>query len=221
AESKQSKPGPAAERPAAVTPAVAPAVASVSVARLGEGGTTLLKHVSGMCVGPQDDPPVGEDSTILVFVECDELPARNIHLVPVDGSEALFRFQLGEQCGHPEVGEDAPAEPRLAFPADCKSTKHEFGYSKLEESDGSFALQWNGEEPLCIHPNGGSAEPQSQVELINHRSCEGGRPALRFKVEASPPGKALAAGQGVASQPAAPVAPPAKGKSKFEPFPLE
>lgn len=40
--------------------------------------------------------------------------------------------QRGRQCGHPEDS-DASAEPRLAFPADCGSTKRHEKSMKFHE----------------------------------------------------------------------------------------
>ncbi|CAE8684139.1 unnamed protein product [Polarella glacialis] len=160
--------------PAAAVPAVAP--------RAQRGKGDLLLHSSGKCVRAKE-PPSGEDSTVLVFVSCDEEPSKNIRLVAVEGSSDTFRFQLGRQCAHAEDDENAGAEPRMAFPADCKSVKHAFAYAKHAPlDDGSFLLRDAGEDPTCINPSGGSDKPEDMVELINHLNCDEGKKALRFKI---------------------------------------
>ncbi|CAK9048872.1 unnamed protein product, partial [Durusdinium trenchii] len=142
-----------------------------------------LVHISGLCVTAQDEI-TGEDSSLLVFSDCEDDPVKNVRFVAASESN-VFRFQLGRQCGHPEDGADASGEPRLAFPADCASTRHSFKYRKLSEDERlpGFVIQ-SVDNPIqyCIHPYGGNDRPPVGTELINHKQCELGRNALRFRV---------------------------------------
>ncbi|CAJ1352222.1 unnamed protein product [Effrenium voratum] len=158
-----------------------PPVAPVAPKPQASGGVQdTLVHSSGMCVKASEDV-TGEDSTVLVFSSCDDEPAKNIKFVESGG---VSRFQLGRQCAHPETGPDASSEPRMAFPADCLSTRHSFGYRKLAEDErlAGFVIQSTGPTTLCIHPFQGSERPSDGTELINHQQCDAGRQALRFRV---------------------------------------
>eukprot|EP00434_Breviolum_minutum_P011193 symbB.v1.2.009876.t1/scaffold632.1/size217234/15 len=191
------------------------------VADVAAENSDTLVHISGLCVTAQDEI-TGEDSTVsapprgrktfcfqlnlppcrLILQDCEDDPAKNIRFV---GSGNVYRFQLGRQCGHPEDAPDVSAEPRVAFPADCASSRHFFKYKKLAEDERlpGFVLQTvDSPTEYCIHPFGGSdrcsastvqrAEtwmlhvtlhrPPVGTELINHKQCELGRDALRFRV---------------------------------------
>lgn len=142
--------------------------------------SNTLVHISGLCVTAQDEV-TGEDSTVLMLQDCEDDPAKNIQFEP---SGDAFRFQLGRQCGHAEDGPDASNEPRIAFPADCTASRHHFKYRKMAEDKllPGFVIQ-SVDSPVeyCIHPYGGSNKPPVGTELINHRECEVGRDALRFR----------------------------------------
>eukprot|EP00913_Durusdinium_trenchii_P036039 g33721.t1 len=101
----------------------------------------------------------------LVFSDCEDDPVKNVRFVAASESN-VFRFQLGRQCGHPEDGADASGEPRLAFPADCASTRHSFKYRKLSEDERlpGFVIQ-SVDNPIqyCIHPYGGNDRPPGEM----------------------------------------------------------
>eukprot|EP00435_Cladocopium_sp_Y103_P033262 s1005_g8.t1 len=145
------------------------------------GSSNTVVHISGLCVTAQDEV-TGEDSTVLMLQDCEDDPAKNVQFEP---SGDAFRFQLGRQCGHAEDGPDASNEPRIAFPADCSSSRHHFKYRKMAEDQllPGFVIQ-SVDSPVeyCIHPYGGSTKPPVGTELINHKECEVGREALRFRV---------------------------------------
>ncbi|CAE7019853.1 Ankrd54 [Symbiodinium sp. CCMP2456] len=145
-----------------------------------EASTTLV-HLSGMCVKAQDDV-TGEDSTVLVFSDCADEPAKNLHFEAKGGT---YLFQLGRQCAHPDDSPEASSEPRLSFPADCSSNRHILSFQKLAEDEQlpGFLIQFvGGAVEYCIHPYQGSESPSDGTELINHVQCDRGRRALRFRV---------------------------------------
>jgi len=149
--------------------------------RPAEASTTLV-HLSGMCVKAQDEV-TGEDSTVLVFSDCADEPAKNLHFREAKGGAYLF--QLGRQCAHPDDSLEASSEPRLSFPADCSSNRHILSFQKLAEDEQlpGFLIQFlGGAVQYCIHPYQGSESPSDGTELINHVQCDRGRKALRFRV---------------------------------------
>ncbi|CAE7554922.1 Ankrd54 [Symbiodinium sp. CCMP2592] len=149
--------------------------------RPAEASTTLV-HLSGMCVKAQDEV-TGEDSTVLVFSDCADEPAKNLHFREAKGGTYLF--QLGRQCAHPDDSLEASSEPRLSFPADCSSNRHILSFQKLAEDEQlpGFLIQFlGGAVQYCIHPYQGSESPSDGTELINHVQCDRGRKALRFRV---------------------------------------
>lgn len=192
----------------------------------------LLRHQAGLCVRPADEVFKREDDTVLVLQDCATLPVeQNIRVVEFIDDEEDEEFLRGVRlkssgyCAHPEDNEDpdlAPKEPKIAFPADCSSQKHEFVFKRLKSKtqEGKFLLKHPSGR--CVHPFEGQESPKENTELILHSDCTLDRKALQFVADkANAPAPSLPMEVSKQTQPEAAEVARKKEKAKLMPAPLE